>query len=299
MNGSLLGMKQHEIKAKFDDIISFSETGRFIDTPVKHYSSGMQVRLAFSVAIHLETEILIIDEVLSVGDIAFQQKSMKAIKSLLEKNITVIMVSHNIENIRNLCDKVLILKDGKIDGFGDVREQTQLYISQKFKQIEAPSFKSWKTDDLTKNDIIKILTIGVKAKTKEFGEKIYNSDDLEIVINFNVKVKTPCIDVAFKVKDATNYVLLGVITDRNLKEEMIGNYKVKCNIPPYIFNEGLFKIDVRFLKQKVQGKLLYLNSVISFKVCTDMAKNTSRAFQTPGPLKLNTKWEFQKVNLED
>jgi lipopolysaccharide transport system ATP-binding protein len=118
LNGSFLGMKISEIKQKFDEIVSFSEVEQFIDTPVKYYSSGMYVRLAFSVAVHLTPEILILDEVLSVGDAGFQKKSQEKMKELLGSGATIVLVSHNAQAIRNLCARAIWLEKGvkKMDG---------------------------------------------------------------------------------------------------------------------------------------------------------------------------------------
>lgn len=112
LNGSFLGMKNNEIKSKFDEIVAFSEIDQFIDTPVKYYSSGMFVRLAFSVASHLTPELLLLDEVLSVGDAGFQQKSFEKMRELLESGATIIFVSHNQEAVKKICKRVIWLENG-------------------------------------------------------------------------------------------------------------------------------------------------------------------------------------------
>ena len=105
LNGSILGMKRHEIKSKFDKIVSFSGIEEFIDTPVKHYSSGMYVRLAFSVASHLDPEILLVDEVLSVGDMQFQEKSFRKMQEIVKSGNTILYVSHNLDSMRSFCSR--------------------------------------------------------------------------------------------------------------------------------------------------------------------------------------------------
>ncbi len=114
LNGSIMGMSRKEIKSKFDQIVDFSEVEKFLDTPVKHYSSGMQMRLAFSVAAHLTPDILILDEVLSVGDHKFQQKSLKRMEEINNSGCTVIFVSHSIDAIQKYCKRAILLSDGKI-----------------------------------------------------------------------------------------------------------------------------------------------------------------------------------------
>jgi lipopolysaccharide transport system ATP-binding protein len=114
LNGSFLGMKTREIKQKFDEIVAFSEVEQFIDTPVKYYSSGMFVRLAFSVAVHLTPEILLLDEVLSVGDAGFQQKSSMKMKELMGNGATIILVSHNSQSVQNICSRAIWLDKGAV-----------------------------------------------------------------------------------------------------------------------------------------------------------------------------------------
>jgi lipopolysaccharide transport system ATP-binding protein len=121
LNGSFLGMKQQEIKKRFDEIVAFSEIEQFIDTPVKYYSSGMYVRLAFSVAVHLTPELLLLDEVLAVGDAGFQQKSLEKMKELLGSGATIIFVSHNQDAIKKICKRAIWLQNGELmmDGKSD------------------------------------------------------------------------------------------------------------------------------------------------------------------------------------
>jgi lipopolysaccharide transport system ATP-binding protein len=127
LNGAIIGMTRREIAGKFDQIVEFSEVGKFIDTPVKRYSSGMYVRLAFAVAAHMEPEILLIDEVLSVGDLAFQRKCMDHAKRMLERDTTILFVSHNMFAIKAMCDRAILLDKGRILGDGPVDEITRMY----------------------------------------------------------------------------------------------------------------------------------------------------------------------------
>jgi len=129
LNGTLLGMRRREINAVLDDIIDFAEVSRFIDTPVKRYSSGMYVRLAFAVAAHLEPEILIIDEVLAVGDIRFQQKCLGKMKDVTGHGRTVLFVSHSLNTVNTLCDECLLLENGRIKQIGPTSEITAAYFN--------------------------------------------------------------------------------------------------------------------------------------------------------------------------
>jgi len=128
LNGAILGMKRAEISAKFDEILAFAEVERFIDTPVKHYSSGMHLRLAFSVAAHLEPEILLVDEVLAVGDAEFQNKCLGKMGNVAREGRTILFVSHNLTAVRSLCSSALLLSDGRIGLSGDVNHVADHYL---------------------------------------------------------------------------------------------------------------------------------------------------------------------------
>jgi len=148
LNGAILGMRNKEIKKKFDEIVDFSGIGKYIDTPVKRYSSGMYVRLAFAVAAHLDCEILIIDEVLSVGDIEFQKKCLSKLGDVnKEQGKTILFVSHNMNSIRMLCNKGLILEKGQLTYFGDVQNAIHKYTSSIFSQNISKKYLSFLSNE--------------------------------------------------------------------------------------------------------------------------------------------------------
>lgn len=130
LNGAILGMSRHEIERRFDEIVDFSECSRFLDTPVKHYSSGMYMRLAFAVAAHLETEILFVDEVLAVGDAAFQKKCLGKMSDAARQGRTVLFVSHNLLAVDSLCSRAICLHEGKIVVEGPPRQVTSRYLKE-------------------------------------------------------------------------------------------------------------------------------------------------------------------------
>jgi lipopolysaccharide transport system ATP-binding protein len=129
LNGAIIGMKRKEIDSKFDAIVAFSGVEEFLDTPVKRYSSGMQVRLAFSVAAYLEPEILLLDEVLAVGDAAFQKKSLERMQSVVKDGRTVVLVSHSMDSIKSMCSTTVLLHRGKIVYAGSTEEAVERYMS--------------------------------------------------------------------------------------------------------------------------------------------------------------------------
>jgi lipopolysaccharide transport system ATP-binding protein len=133
LNGAIIGMKKIEINGKFDEIVAFAEVEKFIDTPVKHYSSGMYTRLAFSVAAHLEPEILLVDEVLAVGDVAFQKKCLGKMKDVAKEGRTVLFVSHNMGAIETLCNRAFLIDQGKIVLSGESYKVVSSYLSENYR----------------------------------------------------------------------------------------------------------------------------------------------------------------------
>jgi len=137
LNGAILGMTREETRRQFDDIVAFAEVERFLDTPVKRYSSGMYLRLAFAVAAHLEPEILLVDEVLAVGDLAFQRRCLGRMKSVTSEGRTVLFVSHNLAAIRNLCSRAVLLEQGRVTAIGPVDDVIDHYVRQSMGEAEA------------------------------------------------------------------------------------------------------------------------------------------------------------------
>ncbi len=190
MNGAILGMSKAEIDKKMDDIIEFSECGQFIDTPVKRYSSGMYVKLAFSVAAHLDSEIMIMDEVLAVGDMAFQKKCLDKMNDVSRsEGRTILYVSHNMNTIRQLCDRVVVLDHGKVVFDGDVEEAISVYLGT--NDIESnPKFKTYTEEQhewCTKDLLIH------KASLENDPSNIHIKDI--VIFNLEYETKKPLFDL--------------------------------------------------------------------------------------------------------
>ena len=174
LNGTILGMKRREVKAKFDEIVAFSGVEKFIDTPVKHYSSGMQVRLAFAVAAHLEPEILIIDEVLAVGDAEFQKKCLGKMEDVAGEGRTVLFVSHNMGAVKQLCTKGILIDKGKLGLISNISNILDLYLAKSQNKINQqnsldnlpidPDFEFLDIKLLQKGNLTDVLENGMSAK---------------------------------------------------------------------------------------------------------------------------------------
>src|SRR5881628_252867 len=159
LNGAILGMKKAEIDRKFDEIVAFAEVEQFIDTPVKHYSSGMYVRLAFAVAAHLEPEILIVDEVLAVGDSAFQKKCLGKMSEISHGGRTVLFVSHNMEAVLRLCTSAILLKNGQVVDRGSAENVVRRYLASVESEASVPLRDKPRTQHRTRPPIFTGLKI--------------------------------------------------------------------------------------------------------------------------------------------
>ncbi len=180
-NGAILGMSRKEIRAKFDEIVAFSEVEKFLDTPVKYYSSGMYVRLAFSVAAHLDPDILIVDEVLAVGDAAFQKKCLGKMKEVSGEGRTVLFVSHSASSVASLCNKAILMKNGKVYRQGLTREVLDYYLNE-----EIAKNTSVKYSPPLGNEVVRLKSASVESTTG-LGKSEFAIDE-DICVTFMVSV---------------------------------------------------------------------------------------------------------------
>lgn len=212
LNGAILGMKRAEVDKKIDDIIAFSECEKFIDTPVKRYSSGMFVKLAFAVASHLDAEIMIMDEVLAVGDMKFQKKCISKMRELaIDENRTVLYVSHNMSTIQELCDRCIVLEHGKKVFDGDVDEAIKLYMGG-----ENDNFASYEyTDDKFKEPVKRNDICLKKVKLNGRTSTLYlDSDPLNFELEWENLADIPSLSLRLEVLDTRrNPVTSFVIED--------------------------------------------------------------------------------------
>jgi lipopolysaccharide transport system ATP-binding protein len=202
LNGTILGMKKEQIRKKFDAIVEFSGLGDFIDTPVKRYSSGMYARLGFAVAAHVDPDILLVDEVLSVGDYAFQNKCLKKMKSILKDGVTVVFVSHNLRAVTEMCDRCILLDHGRIVREGNARDVVDAYLNP-IVDLEGPET----TKDLS---ITKAYFHNGDGQVLRFssGEKVYFEIDVSSKADFER------ISVSMIVLDADRNRIFDTSTER-------------------------------------------------------------------------------------
>jgi lipopolysaccharide transport system ATP-binding protein len=180
LNGAILGMTKQEIRKKFDEIVAFAEVGRFLDTPVKRYSSGMYVRLAFAVAAHLEPEILIVDEVLSVGDAAFQRKCMGKMSNVAtEQGRTVLFVTHSMPAVLSVCSKALLLNAGRVSVLGDASDSVRQYMKEVTEMSNIPlDFRT----DRTGNGSVRFVRVYFTNNSHSTINEVRSGEDITVVI---------------------------------------------------------------------------------------------------------------------
>jgi lipopolysaccharide transport system ATP-binding protein len=249
-NGSMLGMSRKEIQSKFNEIVEFSEIGQFIDTPVKFYSSGMYVRLAFSVAAHLDPDILILDEVLSVGDASFQQKSMKKIRSTMENGTTVLFVSHSMASVQQLCSKAIMLNKGKIEISGTTDEVTERYNMLMKDSIPREVLNhTWTNDGSVANEHFVPESIYIEDDSgKRITSEATNDTDKWVVIEGNVVNASANYTLGFTVKSEHKSLLYMTYAsdygDGRLSKMKKGKVVLKGKIPAHFLNEGSYTISL-------------------------------------------------------
>ncbi|OEY71667.1 ABC transporter ATP-binding protein [Salegentibacter salarius] len=212
MNGAVLGMNKVEIKSKLDEIIAFSGCEKYIDTPVKRYSSGMTVRLGFAVAAHLEPEILVVDEVLAVGDAEFQKKAIGKMQDLSTgEGRTVLFVSHNMASVRNLCDRGIVLENGMINYYGDISDSIEYYLKPK-ETIES-SLKT-RTDRLGSGKI-KVVEVELYNKDNNNISEIISGDELLVKIHIerNREIDFSKLKVGINFVDRNDNFIVSYIND--------------------------------------------------------------------------------------
>jgi lipopolysaccharide transport system ATP-binding protein len=248
LNGAILGMSKAEIKKKFDEIVAFAEVEKFIDTPVKRYSSGMHVRLAFAVAAHLEPEILIVDEVLAVGDAGFQKKCLGKMGDVAKEGRTVLFVSHNMNAVSRLCSRGLILDSGEMTFNGNVDKAIEQYISniEQTTQAWSASESGQHYVHLRKVSIEK--TDGSPCRVFQFDEEII------VQIEYIAPIESKDYFVAVTVANAFGtFVLSSWDKDYGLRPDFVPGKLVvsKCRVPARFLKPGCYRlfVDVDTLAQ--------------------------------------------------
>lgn len=285
LNGAILGMKRAEIERKFDEIVAFSEIEKFIDTPVKRYSSGMYVRLAFSVAVHLQPEILFLDEVLAVGDSAFQIKCLNKMQDIRNEGRTIIFVSHNMQAITRICKRAIYLSEGVIIKDGPAKEIASTYLSSHLS-ISAES--KWENlNDAPGNNIARLRAVRTRTEDGEITDVVDISKPVGIEMEFEVLESGHVLSPNFHFFNEEGTYLF-IISDRDpawrSRPRVPGRYVSTVWIPGNFLAEGTVIVDAALSSPSPVVVHFNQREAIAFQVIDNPEADTARGdYQGPMP----------------
>ncbi len=265
MNGAILGMTKQEISAKLDEIIAFSGCEKYIDTPVKRYSSGMTVRLGFAVAAFLEPEILVVDEVLAVGDAEFQKKAIGKMQDVASGGRTVLFVSHNMTSIKSLCKHGIILQNGMLIDQGDIDPIVTHYLRG---DNDIDNFKIWNDEPEYKKGGFELLEIGVRKKGGEYTDVIRMDQEMELVMRYRLTRPFKKFWIMLHMKNEQGVKMFSFGAGKQVESaKQPGEYVQVCHFPANFFNWGTYAIDFLAIHQESNiDWLVDASDVINFTI---------------------------------
>lgn len=271
LNGSILGMTRAELKRKFDQIVEFSGVEKHIDTPVKWYSSGMYIRLAFGVAAHLEPEILIVDEVLAVGDADFQRRCIRRMSEVARDGATVIFVSHNMQPVRALCERALLLEQGRVIDDGPTDAIVRRYLSS-IEPLETGR-KRWDDPETRPgNDQVRLVEVRAEEDTGVTGSTFFSRNPIDIIVELDVLTPDPALVVLVDLMAADgSHVFSSYHVDGNQELRpglRPGVHALRCRIPGGLLNSGRYIVNVRVLSHGIDGTI-HEKGILHFDVSMD------------------------------
>ncbi|OKH54247.1 hypothetical protein NIES2101_07710 [Calothrix sp. HK-06] len=303
LNGAILGMSRAEIQRKFDEIVAFAEIEKFLDTPVKRYSSGMYVRLAFAVAAHLEPEILIVDEVLAVGDAQFQKKCLGKMGDVATKEgRTVLFVSHNMAAVSKLCNKGLFMKQGRMLYQGDCAKAIQMYMSSDSVSSQENSLDFSRRRVKPKD--VKIVDAWLLRNGERTEEFLFGDRDSELVIVVEIS-KQVTFSVELLLRDAQDLPIAfspsGLSKDWEIEGEAGSRVTIRCKLPEMNLAQGKYSIDL-ILAIPATKLLDYVESGLFFIISNSAIGNRNWSFvQSTGQgcLLWDVKYDLEEYSIND
>jgi len=294
LNGAILGMNSNEISRKFDEIVAFAEVEKFIDTPVKHYSSGMYVRLAFSVAAHLEPEILVVDEVLAVGDAVFQKKCLGKMGDVAKEGRTVLFVSHNMAAVNRLCSRGIWIEKGKVHLMGPIDKIVMGYLNSGSK---AEGERLWiKDPQASGNEKIRLRACRIINHHNKPSASVDIQKPFHIEVEYDVFQIVQELRIAFRLMTADGItVFTSSDTDAwGGSARVEGTYVSRCKMPANFLNEGRYSVtisaDIPFIES-----LFIEDAAISFTVVQTGGVSGQYPEHWPGIICPNMSWIVERV----
>jgi lipopolysaccharide transport system ATP-binding protein len=298
LNGSILGMRRSEIARQFDAIVDFSGVERFLDTPVKRYSSGMYVRLAFAVAAHLEPEILIVDEVLAVGDAAFQKKCLGKMGEVARTGRTVLFVSHNIPMITRLCPQCLLLRDGRSLAYGDTSTVVRIYASDGVSEANHCE-REWSADRMPGDDLVRLKRVRAFSAGQQSGDALSIEHPIIIELTY-VNLSSNSALPAFQLINEDGQILFASVANhaRNVDTENARERIATCTIPGNFLAEGRFSVLAAICSYNPNHIHVYEPDAVGFQVVDQTEGDGVRgqvATAWPGLLRPMLDWEVTRA----
>ena len=285
LNGAILGMRKHEIKRKFDEIVAFSGVERYIDTPVKRYSSGMYVRLAFAVAAHLESEILIVDEVLAVGDAEFQKKCLGKMNEVSKgEGRTVLFVSHNMSAVKSLCNTGVLLENGLLTYSGNSDECINNYLKDGGEDGAGIKF----FDNEFENEVFKLNSISAKNENRNIDDPITEKYPIEIITNIDFYQEGQY-NITYHLYNELGEAMFSFYDKDNSAKIEKGNNKLKCVIPADFFQSGNFSLAIFIVKDKREA-IFVEKDIFRFSVVDAERELGVYMGREPGYIKPQFEW---------
>lgn len=298
LNGAILGMTKNEIAKKIDEIIEFSGCRRYIDTPVKRYSSGMFVRLAFAVAAYLEPDILIVDEVLAVGDADFQKKAIGKMKDISQKGgRTVLFVSHNMTSIKSLCNRAVLLENGKIIKDGSPEEVVNYYLNSSTKISYE---KIWGINEKPSNSNFELNKIWLSDKGKTPISSVSVDKSFFVNIDFKVIKNNSKVGLNVILHDSNQNIISSSINnhEKNFyhQKHNIGLFSSSCKIPGLLFNSGTFFLSIYFFGANFNNAKM-IDYVLKIEILDGIIVRGDYHGEYSGVLRPMFHWETRELNL--
>jgi lipopolysaccharide transport system ATP-binding protein len=295
LNGAILGMNQREIDRKFDEIVDFSEVRQFIDTPVKRYSSGMYVRLAFAVAAHLEPEILVVDEVLAVGDAEFQRKCLGKMSDVARSGRTVLFVSHNMSAIMRLTEEAIVLNKGILALYADTPRAVDFYMSSGFAQIGE---RRWEAEEIPPSaSPFYPCLLRICDSHGNISETVRSTEPLKIEFHYRLDAPITGLRVGLYLQTARGEMVMTTFdTDEPSQFEahrtrQPGDYISRCEVPADFLNEGRYVLGVNASSYRVR-RYFQDEQAISFTVDATGAPGSHWSEPRLGPIRPRLEWEI-------
>lgn len=294
LNGAIIGMTKKEINQKFDDIVEFSGVSKFLDTPVKHYSSGMYVRLAFAVAAHLDADILLVDEVLAVGDAEFQKKCLGKISDMSHSGKTIIFVSHNIDSVRKLCTKIILLEEARIKFDGKTDKAIDVYMKKQKTPTKKNVFLKNSKIDI---NIRKIWLTNIKGK---YINSYQINESPQIWIDLEVNKPTDKVEVSIQITNSTGVnIIFSSLSDfiqNKFYKFVPGLYRARISIDNNLLLPDIYSISVT-THYRGEKRIEFIENAFSFEI---IESNSSMAPYGPASRSLaciitGSKWQLKKI----